>query len=91
MVMDFSAFKRALRGLTDEFDHMFVVEAGSLRPETVEQLERETFKLLQVPFRTTAENLARHFCERLEELGFPVAQVEVYETPLNCAVYRPQR
>lgn len=89
MVVDFADFKRALRDLTDEFDHMFIVEAGSLAEETVVCLERETFRLLIVPFRTTSENLARHFCDRLVERGFPVSSVEVYETPLNCAIYRP--
>ena len=42
------------------------------------------------PFRTTAENLARYFGDCLVEQGLPVSQVEMYETPNNCAVYRPQ-
>ena len=41
-----------------------------------------------LPFRTTAENLARYVCERLTEQGLPVSQVDMYETPNNCAVYR---
>ena len=40
--------------------------------------------------RTTAENLARYFGDCLVEQGLPVSQVEMYETPNNCAVYRPQ-
>lgn len=87
MVVDFGDFKHALRALTEELDHMFIVEEGSLAPETVACLERETFKLFVVPFRTTSENLARYFYERLEKRGFPVSLVEVYETPLNCAYY----
>lgn len=89
MVIDFSEFKQALRSLTDEFDHMFIVEAGSLGEDTLACLERETFRLVIVPYRTTSENLARHFYERLVERGFCVTSVEVYETPLNCALYRP--
>ena len=88
MVVDFADFKRALRSLTAELDHMFIVEEGSLASETAACLERETFRLVVVPFRTTAENLARWFFERLEEKGFPASSVEVYETPLNCACYR---
>lgn len=88
MVIDFSDFKRAVRELTDELDHMFIVEEGSLASETIACLERETFKLFIVPFRTTAENFARYFFERLEAQGFPVSEVAVYETPLNCAYYR---
>lgn len=91
MVVDFAVFKRALRELTEEMDHMFIVEEGSLDPETVACLERETFRLFTVPFRTTSENFARYFCEKLNEKGFAVSQVEVYETPLNCAICRPGR
>ena len=89
MVVDFADFKRALRGIVGEMDHMFIVEEGSLSPETVRCLEAETFRLFWVPFRTTSENLARYFAERLAVLGFRVSSVEVYETPLNCAVYVP--
>ncbi|MDO5044092.1 MAG: 6-carboxytetrahydropterin synthase QueD [Coriobacteriia bacterium] len=89
MVMDFSDFKHALRELTEVFDHTFIVEEGSLMPETIELLEKETFKLSIVPFRTTSENLAKYFADKLIEQGFNISQVEVYETPLNCAIYRP--
>ena len=87
MVVDFAVFKRALRQISDEFDHMFLVEEGSLAPETIRCLEAEEFKLLMLPFRTTSENLARYFYERLQDAGMPVSQVDVYETPLNCASY----
>lgn len=87
MVMDFGVFKRALRELAEEFDHTFLVEEGTLGPATIEALEGEGFSLKLLPFRTTAENLARHFCDRLCERGLPCSQVDVYETPLNCATY----
>ena len=91
MVVDFGDFKRALRSLVAQFDHMFIVEEGSLAPETIAALESETFKLLVVPWRTTSENFARHFFDELVEMGFPVTRVEVDETPNNCAYYREQR
>ena len=87
MVLDFGEFKRRVRSLAEEFDHSFLVEEGSLSAATVEVLEGEGFSLKVLPFRTTAENLARHFCERLREEGLPVSQVDVYETPMNCASY----
>ena len=87
MVVDFGVFKKAVRALADEFDHMFLVEEGSLKPETVACLEAEGFTLKMLPFRTTSENLARHFAERLIADGMPVAQVDCYETPMNCAIY----
>ncbi|WP_297156831.1 6-carboxytetrahydropterin synthase [uncultured Ellagibacter sp.] len=88
MVIDFADFKGALRDLTEGFDHSFVVEEGSLAPDTLACLEREGFSLSIVPFRTTAENLARYFYGKLADAGFPVSQVDVYETPNNCAIYR---
>ncbi len=88
MVVDFGVFKRALRGLTEELDHSFVVEEGSLMDRTLDCLREEGFELSVLPFRTTAENLARYFFERLEAQDLPVAQVDVYETPNNCAIYR---
>ena len=87
MVCDFGVFKKEVRALAEEFDHTFLVEEGTLRPETIEALKAEGFSLTMLPFRTTAENLARHFCERLREKDLPCSQVDVYETPLNCATY----
>ncbi len=89
MVIDFADFKAALKRVLDEFDHRLIVEEGSLEAETIRQLEKETFRLAVVPFRTTAENLARYVCERLMEDGLPVEHVEMYETDLNCALYYP--
>lgn len=91
MVIDFADFKRALCDLTESFDHSFVVEEGSLMDKTLACLAEEGFTLSIVPFRTTAENLARYFADELERLGFPVSQVDVYETPNNCAIYRKDR
>lgn len=87
MVIDFGEFKHALRVLTEELDHSFIIEEGSLMPETLSCLEKEGFVLTIMPFRTTAENLARYFYGRLEEAGLPVSEIEVYETPNNCAIY----
>ena len=90
MVLDFGVFKRAVRSLADDLDHTFLVEEGSLRPQTVAALEDEGFVLTVLPFRTTAENLARYACERLSDQGLPVSRVDLYETPFNCATYMPQ-
>ena len=89
MVLDFGVFKRAVRDVAEGLDHTFLVEEGSLAPATLAALKAEGFTLTLLPFRTTAENLARYFAERLAAQGLPVAQVDMYETPNNCAVYRP--
>lgn len=87
MVLDFGEFKKEVRALTEEFDHSFIVEEGSLQAETLSCLENEGFTLTILPFRTTAENLAHYFYDRLAEKGLPISEIEVYETPNNCAIY----
>ena len=91
MVLDFGDFKRDLAELADYFDHVLIAEDGSLKESTVEALRSENFRILFVPFRPTAENLARLFYEKLEEKGYRVERTEVYETPENCAVYTGER
>ena len=88
MVLDFGVFKKAVRDAAEELDHTFLIEEGSLKPETLAALESEGFSLTILPFRTTAENLAHWFYEKLTEQGLPVAEVEVDETPNNRAFYR---
>ena len=88
MVLDFGEFKREVRAMVNAVDHTFLVEEGSLMPKTLACLEEEGFTLTMVPFRTTSENLAHWFFDQLTERGLPVSQVEVYETPNNCAIYR---
>ncbi len=87
MLIDFGVFKKAVREEVAKFDHQFIVERGSLADDTIACLERETFSLLMVDFRTTAENFARYFYTRLTSRGFGVSRVDVYETPNNCAIY----
>ncbi len=88
MVLDFGVFKHAVRDAAEELDHTFLIEEGSLKPETLAALESEGFSLTILPFRTTAENLAHWFFDKLTAQGLPVAEVEVDETPNNRAFYR---
>jgi 6-pyruvoyltetrahydropterin/6-carboxytetrahydropterin synthase len=87
MLLDFAAVKRELRELAAGFDHKFIYEAGSLRPQTVSALLAEDFALVELPFRPTAEELARWFYRALRERGVAAAKVWVFETPENCAAY----
>ena len=87
MLMDFGDLKKVLKGLCDDLDHCLIYEKGSLREKTLEALREEEFRMVEVPFRPTAENFARYFFEEIAGKGFPVHRVEVYETPGNCAMY----
>ena len=90
MVLDFGVFKKAVRAQADALDHTFLVEEGSLKPATIAALEEEGFSLTILPFRTTAENLARYIFDNLVAEGLPVSEVEVDETPNNRAFYRAE-
>lgn len=87
MLIDFGDLKKAVKKLADDFDHALIYEKDSLRPETVQALNNENFRLIEVLFRPTAENFARHFYEILSMQGLEIKSVTVYETPDNCAVY----
>ena len=87
MLMDFGTVKKVLKDMADSFDHALIIEAGSLKDSTLSALKEEGFRIVQLPFRPTAENFARWFYEALAEKGFPMHRVEVYETPGNMAAY----
>ena len=86
MILDFSDLKKAVRAIAERFDHMLIIEAGSLKPTTIAALEDEGFRLREVSFRPTAENFAKYFYGLLKS-DLPVKSVTVFETPDNCAVY----
>ena len=88
MVLDFGVFKKTVKEICDRLDHTFLIEEGSLKPDTLAALQSEGFNLTALPFRTTAENLAKYIFGELEERGLPVAEIEVDETPNNRAFYR---
>ena len=87
MVIDFADLKHAVREIADYFDHATIYEAGTLREATIAAFREEGFRLIEVPFRPTAEHFARAFYEALREAGLPVLRVTVYETPDNSARY----
>ena len=87
MLIDFSDLKKAVKKLADDFDHALIYESGSLKEKTIAALNEENFRLIEVPFRPTAENFAKHFYDLLSGKGLAVCSVTVYETPNNCAVY----
>lgn len=87
MCEDFSTLKEELKKIVDQYDHNLLIEEGSLKEKTKEALKEEGFPMIELPFRPTAENFAKHFYEIMAEKGYDVAMVQVYETPNNCASY----
>ena len=87
MCVDFAELKKDLLTELDALDHVLIIEQESLRESTMKALQEEKFQVVEMPFRPTAENFARYFYELFTLKGYPVAKVEVYETPNNSAVY----
>lgn len=87
MCVDFAELKTDLRDLLDPMDHLLIIEKDSLQPGTRQALQDEGFPVLEMPFRPTAENFAKYFYDHFIGLRYQVAQVQVYETPNNCASY----
>ncbi len=91
MLVDFSELKRALHRLADDLDHRLLIEEGTLHLSTLQAMALEHFSLVTLPFRPTAENLAKHLFAQMQGLGFPIDSMTVYETPDNCATYEEDK
>ena len=87
MVVDFSDLKDSLNKVCDNLDHSLIIEEGSLKQATLDALNDEDFRIVQVEFRPTAENFAHYFFDQMKQEGYSVSRVEVYETPNNFAAY----
>lgn len=89
MVIDFKDLKQVMREvILERFDHAFIFDKASPSEcEIAEVIAKHGMKSVGLPFRSTAENLARHFFQGLAE-RVKVVSVKVYETPESCAEYR---
>ena len=87
MVVDFGTLKSDLRQLADQLDHALIIEKDSLKPLTLQALIEEGFRVITFDFRPTAENFSKYIYDEMQNKGYPVKQVVVYETPENGAAY----
>ena len=87
MYVDFGELKKDLRDIADSMDHALIIEKNSLKETTLEALKSENFRIIELDFRPTAENMAKYFYEKIKELGYSMKSVTVYETPANSAAY----
>lgn len=93
MVIDFKDLKRiSVETICDVFDHAFIYNTESpAEREIAAVLGKHGMRVAPLPFRSTAENLARYFHERLLPLVPGLVSVKVWETADSCAEYRSQR
>lgn len=87
MIIDFTDLKNDLKQIADSLDHTLIIETNSLSTDLYQALINENFKIVSLPFRPTAENLAQYIFELLAK-KYNLDCIDVYETPNNCASYR---
>jgi 6-pyruvoyltetrahydropterin/6-carboxytetrahydropterin synthase len=90
MVEDFSVLKKALKEISDYFDHKLMIEDTGKQKETELIKALYDFDVVQVPYRPTAEEMARHIYQMLKEQALPIWEVELFETPTNSCIYREE-
>ena len=90
MVIDFKDLKRiASEVVCERFDHAFIYNTESAgEREIAEVVEKNGMRTVAIPFRSTAENLARMFFGELKALIPGLSAVKVWETADSCAEYR---
>ena len=96
MVMDFKDLKRiAAETICERFDHAFIYNTASPgESEIAAVVEKHGMRTAAIPFRSTAENLAKHFHSLLSRHIPPqlaIVSVKVWETADSCAEYRARR
>lgn len=87
MIVDFSKLKSDVSAIADYLDHCLIIETGSLKEKTVNALSDENFRMVELPFRPTAENFSKYMYDEMSNKGYSVIKATVYETPNNCASY----
>jgi len=88
MVMDFKDLKHILRDvILERFDHAFLYdETSATECDIAATIAKHDMRRVPLPFRTTAENLARHFFNELSA-HVNVLAVHLHESPESCATY----
>jgi len=90
MVIDFKDLKRlATETICDRFDHAFIYNTESAgEREIAAVVEKNGMRTVAIPFRSTAENLAKLFFGDLKARIPGLSAVKVWETADSCAEYR---
>ena len=92
MVIDFKDLKTiANEVICDRFDHAFIYNTESAgEKEIAAVVEKNGMRTVAIPFRSTAENLAKLFYNDLKSRIPGLAAVKVWETADSSAEFRVQ-
>lgn len=91
MVIDFKDLKSIAEAvICDRFDHAFIYNTTSPGEcDIAAVVEKNSMRTVAIPFRSTAENLAKYFFKLLIARIPNIASVKVWETAMSSAEYRP--
>lgn len=92
MLADFGDLKTLMTTkVHDVLDHGFIMYEGDEKMIGAFDYGDDGFKVIRVPFVPTAENLAKWCWDQLgdsvQQMGFDLALVELWETPTSLATY----
>lgn len=89
MVIDFKDLKSVATSIIcDRFDHAFIYSTASEgESEIASVVEKHGMRTVALPFRSTAENLARYFFGELKPRIPGLVSVKVWETADSCAEF----
>lgn len=89
MVIDFKDLKSVATSIIcDRFDHAFIYSTASEgESEIASVVEKHGMRTVALPFRSTAENLARYFFGELKPQIPGLTSVKVWETADSCAEF----
>ena len=86
MVLDFSDIKRVVRNWIDEnLDHRMILNQADPVVPVLEEFGEPLYLLDGNP---TAENIAQLIFARTRDMGFPIVESRLWETPKCFATYR---
>ena len=90
MVIDFKELKNiATAEICDRFDHAFIYNSTSAAEcEIAAVVKKYGMRTVELPFRSTAENLAKYFYEILASKVNNLEAVKVWETADSSAEYK---
>jgi 6-pyruvoyltetrahydropterin/6-carboxytetrahydropterin synthase len=89
MVQDFSEIGRAMKGWIDaNLDHRMLLRGDDPLVVALEKLGEPVFLMTENP---TAEAIAHLIYEQVEQQGFPVTEVRLWETESSFAAYRGEK
>ncbi len=90
MVIDFKELKDIMKAEIEQAcDHAFLYDIESeVECDIAATLSKHGLRIYPLTGRTTSENLAKHFFDKLATRGLPVTAVSISETPDSCATYR---